>query len=104
MIMPKESNESFIDETRNHHCSRWDCRIRLRRSGEYANPLGRHVLGKVPVYQATSLPSSQLINPEELVKILESSKGEKPLMIQVGSRALSAGTHSWFGIHWSGFQ
>ncbi len=46
-----------------------------------------------PVYQATSLPSSQLINPEELVKILESSKGEKPLMIQVGSHVLYQQAH-----------
>ena len=36
-----------------------------------------------PAYQATSLSSSQLINPEELVKILQSPKGKEPLMIQV---------------------
>ena len=46
-----------------------------------------------PVYQATSLPSSQLINPEELVKILQSSKGEMPLMIQVGSHVLYQQAH-----------
>jgi thiosulfate/3-mercaptopyruvate sulfurtransferase len=46
-----------------------------------------------PVYQATSLPSSQLIKPEELVKILQSSKGEKPLMIQVGSHVLYQQAH-----------
>jgi thiosulfate/3-mercaptopyruvate sulfurtransferase len=46
-----------------------------------------------PVYQATSLPSSRLINPEELVKILQSSKGEKPLMIQVGSHVLYQQAH-----------
>jgi thiosulfate/3-mercaptopyruvate sulfurtransferase len=47
----------------------------------------------VPVYRATSLPSSQLINPEELVKTLQSSKGEKPLMIQVGSHVLYQQAH-----------
>jgi len=46
-----------------------------------------------PVYQATSLPSSQLIKPEELVKILQSSNGEKPLMIQVGSHVLYQQAH-----------
>jgi rhodanese-related sulfurtransferase len=47
----------------------------------------------VPVYQATSLPSSQLINPEEFVKILQSSKVETPLMIQVGSHVLYQQAH-----------
>ena len=46
-----------------------------------------------PIYQATSLPSSQLINPEELVEILQSPKGEKPLMIQVGSHVLYQQAH-----------
>ncbi len=46
-----------------------------------------------PVYQATSLSSSQLINPEDLVKILQSPKGEKPLMIQVGSHVLYEQAH-----------
>ena len=44
-------------------------------------------------YQATSLPSSQLIQPEDLVKLLQSTKGEKPLLIQVGSRVLYAQAH-----------
>ena len=46
-----------------------------------------------PIYQATSLQSSQLINPEELVEILQSPKGEKPLMIQVGSHVLYQQAH-----------
>jgi len=46
-----------------------------------------------PAYQATSLSSSQLINPEELVKILQSPNGEKPLMIQVGSHVLYEQAH-----------
>ncbi len=46
-----------------------------------------------PAYQATSLSSSQLINPEELVKILQAAKGEKPLVIQVGSHVLYQQAH-----------
>ncbi|MGA8491173.1 MAG: rhodanese-like domain-containing protein [Terriglobales bacterium] len=42
------------------------------------------------VYQATSLPASQLINPEDLVKLL---KSQKPLIIQVGSRVLYQEAH-----------
>jgi thiosulfate/3-mercaptopyruvate sulfurtransferase len=44
-------------------------------------------------YQASLIPSSRLINPDELVKILRSSKDEKPLMIQVGSHVLFAQAH-----------
>lgn len=44
-------------------------------------------------YQASLIPSSRLINPDELVKILQSSKGEKPLMIQVGSHVLYEQAH-----------
>jgi thiosulfate/3-mercaptopyruvate sulfurtransferase len=46
-----------------------------------------------PAFQATSLSNSQLINPEELVKILQTPKGEKPLMIQVGSHVLYEQAH-----------
>ena len=44
-------------------------------------------------FQATSLPTTELIRPEELVKILQPSKGEKPLLIQVGSHVLYAQAH-----------
>lgn len=44
-------------------------------------------------YQATLIPSSQLISPDELAKVLRSSKGEKPLMIQVGSHVLYSQAH-----------
>jgi rhodanese-related sulfurtransferase len=44
-------------------------------------------------FQASSIPASRLINPEELVKILQSPKGEKPLMIQVGSHVLYQQAH-----------
>lgn len=46
-----------------------------------------------PAYQATLLSSSRLINPEELVKVIQSSKGEKPLMIDVGSHVLYEQAH-----------
>jgi len=42
--------------------------------------------------QASLIPSSRLINPEELVKVLK-AKGEKPLLIQVGSHVLYAQAH-----------
>lgn len=44
-------------------------------------------------FQATSLPASQLIKPDELSKILQSPKGEKPLIIQVGFRTLYEQAH-----------
>ena len=47
----------------------------------------------VLAYQACLIPSSRLMNPDELVKILQSSKSEKPLMIQVGSHVLYTQAH-----------
>jgi thiosulfate/3-mercaptopyruvate sulfurtransferase len=44
-------------------------------------------------YQAGLIPASRLINPDELVKILQSPKSEKPLMIQVGSHVLYTQAH-----------
>jgi thiosulfate/3-mercaptopyruvate sulfurtransferase len=44
-------------------------------------------------YQASSIPSSRLINPAELAKVLQSSGGNKPLMIQVGSHVLYSQAH-----------
>lgn len=43
--------------------------------------------------QATSIPSSRLIGPEDLMKILESRAAEKPLVIQVGSHVLYSQAH-----------
>ncbi|HME35530.1 MAG TPA: rhodanese-like domain-containing protein [Candidatus Sulfotelmatobacter sp.] len=54
---------------------------------------GAATLAVFPAYQATSLSSSQLINPAELVKILQSPKSEKPLLIQVGSHVLYEQAH-----------
>jgi len=43
--------------------------------------------------QATSIPTTRLINPEDLVKILQTSGTKKPLIIQVGSHVLYAQAH-----------
>jgi len=43
--------------------------------------------------QATLIPTSNLIEPADLVKILQSSKSGKPLMIQVGSHVLYQQAH-----------
>jgi len=42
--------------------------------------------------QAASISSSQLINPEDLVKAIQTAK-QKPLMIQVGSHVLYQQAH-----------
>jgi len=44
-------------------------------------------------YQANLIPASRLINPDDLVQILQSAKSEKPLMIQVGSHVLYTQAH-----------
>jgi rhodanese-related sulfurtransferase len=44
-------------------------------------------------YQASLIPASRLINPDQLVKILQSAKSEKPLMTQVGSHVLYTQAH-----------
>jgi thiosulfate/3-mercaptopyruvate sulfurtransferase len=46
-----------------------------------------------PAQQASLIPSSRLIKPEELVALLQSSTGEKPLLIQVGSHVLYSQAH-----------
>ena len=44
-------------------------------------------------YRASLIPASRLVNADELVKILQSAKSEKPLMIQVGSHVLYTQAH-----------
>ncbi len=39
-------------------------------------------------YQASTIPTSHLINPDELAKLLASPKAEKPLLIHVGFHVL----------------
>jgi thiosulfate/3-mercaptopyruvate sulfurtransferase len=51
------------------------------------------LISAAAAFQATSISTPRLINPDELVKILQSSKGEKPLMIQVGSHVLYSQAH-----------
>ena len=43
--------------------------------------------------QATAIPTSHQITPEELVKLLQSSAKQQPLMIQVGSHVLYTQAH-----------
>ncbi len=43
--------------------------------------------------QASSIPASRLINPEDLVKLLQEPDKDKPLMIQVGSHVLFSQAH-----------
>ena len=43
--------------------------------------------------QATAIPASRQITPEDLVKLLQSSPEQKPLMIQVGSHVLYTQAH-----------
>jgi hypothetical protein len=42
---------------------------------------------------AGDIPAAQLIQPAELAKIVGASEGEKPLILQVGSRVLFAEAH-----------
>ena len=50
------------------------------------------LVGVAVADQASLIPKTQLINPDELVKILQSA-GAKPLMIQVGSHVLYSQAH-----------
>jgi thiosulfate/3-mercaptopyruvate sulfurtransferase len=43
--------------------------------------------------QAAAIPTTRLINPEELVKLLQTSSKEQPLIIQVGSHVLFSQAH-----------
>jgi thiosulfate/3-mercaptopyruvate sulfurtransferase len=43
--------------------------------------------------QASSISATRMINPEDLVKLLQTSSKETPLMIQVGSHVLFAQAH-----------
>jgi len=44
-------------------------------------------------FQAEAIPATQLLRSEDLVKILQPSKSEKPLMLQVGSHVLFTQAH-----------
>ena len=44
-------------------------------------------------FRGSQIATSHLINPDELVKILQSSKADKPLLIHVGSHVLYTQAH-----------
>lgn len=46
-----------------------------------------------PSSSATSIPQSQLVQPEDLVRILKSNQKEKPVILQVGSRVMFSQAH-----------
>ena len=43
--------------------------------------------------QASAIPTVRLIQPEDLVKLIQTSAKDKPLMIQVGSHVLFSQAH-----------
>lgn len=47
----------------------------------------------IAAQQADVIPNSRRIQPEELVKLLQSSKSEAPLLIHVGSHVLYSQAH-----------
>lgn len=49
--------------------------------------------GPMALAQDRAIPAAQLVNPDELSAIVQSSKEPKPLMIQVGSRVLFEQAH-----------
>ncbi len=51
------------------------------------------LLSTAAAAQVTAIPSERLIQPETLVKLLQASGKEKPLMIQVGSHVLFSQAH-----------
>ena len=52
------------------------------------------LISVMPAYgQASAIPRSRLISPEDLVKLLQAAGEEKPLIIQVGSHVLYSQAH-----------
>lgn len=51
------------------------------------------LLSTAAAAQATLIPTPRLIQPENLVKLLQTGGNEKPLMIQVGSHVLFSQAH-----------
>jgi thiosulfate/3-mercaptopyruvate sulfurtransferase len=49
--------------------------------------------GAALAYQATSIPASELMQPAELARLLQSGKSQKPLLLQVGSHVLYQEAH-----------
>lgn len=61
-------------------------------AGGRSNAISSSAASGLFLYQASSIPGPELIQPEALVKILQTST-TKPLMIQVGSRVLYEQAH-----------
>jgi hypothetical protein len=51
------------------------------------------LIGTAVAVPEGGIPASALIQPEDLVKALQSAKGDKPLVIQVGSHVLYGQAH-----------
>jgi rhodanese-related sulfurtransferase len=47
----------------------------------------------VAAAQASAIPSSRLIQPDELARLIQSAKPDKPLLLQVGSHVLYQQAH-----------
>jgi hypothetical protein len=47
----------------------------------------------VPTGSASSIPEAQLLKPEALVQLLQTTNKDKPLILQVGSHMLFAQAH-----------
>jgi thiosulfate/3-mercaptopyruvate sulfurtransferase len=70
----------------------------MRIAAQYAKPAV--ILAAIAVLfgaqaagQAAAIPTTRLINPEDLVKLLQTPGKEQPLMIQVGSHVLFSQAH-----------
>jgi rhodanese-related sulfurtransferase len=50
-------------------------------------------VASVGAFQASAIPTARLLNPEDLLKVLQNTASERPLMIQVGSHVLYAQAH-----------
>jgi len=68
-------------------------RLRLTLVGVVVSVFAAGALNVLLAFQAAEIPAAQQIAPAELVGILQSSQGEKPLMIQVGSHVLFSQAH-----------
>jgi thiosulfate/3-mercaptopyruvate sulfurtransferase len=51
------------------------------------------VISTALAFQASQIATSHLINPDDLLKILQSPKSDKPLLIHVGSHVLYTQAH-----------
>jgi rhodanese-related sulfurtransferase len=57
------------------------------------SPQIRAQFAQVPIGSAFSIPEAQLLKPEALVQLLQTTSKDKPLLLQVGSHMLFAQAH-----------